>query len=1015
MPVRPFVPRLIVPAVRSDGPLPLLQLCDPVTQLQRKGFPLLRIPPVADIAIESSIQGPQRSSLVGTKARGSDAVNESVEDSEGRGRAGMRYPSEKDRERRHKASRRRCKNRRHISWQKQSGQSFDADFDSSLLSSSSQSSLVSGQQATLQVPLTRPPGPEAAQIMQSQLKIPEASPPQMQMPSIAPPQPATPSQHQAPPTTPSQPDTSSSGPHQPLAPPANSQVPLTLTLNRNPLLENPLPSGMSLETRRRYQGATYLESSPEQCVDETKMAGVRSIASAEITKGNVAVGSDVVDLESAPTGMKISDHEGVSRAKHWTDQISVPPTSQTTEVVTTPHTDMKLTSAMHRSEHTGAHDTDQALISIGRCTLILTEHRHHPEEHGATVSQGTVEAGPLCTTSTVQSTKRAEPSVKSMDECTQCTLDNPPPLQFIHVGNRESVDNKCMPQWTEPQLSTLKSTSCSVTLTPLSAMLTPDNGAPEPISTSYAETKHVKSVAINTEAYIPDVEKMELGDEAGEGEELASFDEASDASRNKPEASSVEPETPMGAPVTPMGAPVTSINIAPIPSCVMPERVLRSPIEETWYAGNGAPIGRVKDNSFLKKLKILDDQLCAIEATAETIAGDFKASNRLLTTIDNLQSIRDISVIPSGGHIKGIAPALGSTEPSRAQTCVEFAPLRTSEVAESHDLTRTNYSPSAEIDQQMGHAFIHSSDQQLERITVTNATRGNGTQSSNDPKEPSTKIGVITPGMINTLTKTEAVASGAKMSDRDRSVQEKLKVSAESMKKESGVDSKTSRSANKDGLNIRKETVGAREETRVKGIPVSSQSERNDESTVTIEGVPVKGKGNALPRQAEGHVGLSTPATTSNPSKKLPHAKPQRSAPQQSAQWKEFHARRVEDALILMADIMSSKPLQSSLQKSSASPRPPLRSREKNVTVVQRTPASQLQMTSGRSHGEKAQNTTTLMTTKKRTSTIEGLSQREQQKIAQIMASVEYEGSSVSSESIATSIDWEQVDKILAI
>ena len=34
-------------------------------------------------------------------------------------------------------------------------------------------------------------------------------------------------------------------------------------------------------------------------------------------------------------------------------------------------------------------------------------------------------------------------------------------------------------------------------------------------------------------------------------------------------------------------------------------------------------------NVFLKKLKSLDDQLCAIEATAETVAGDLKASSRV--------------------------------------------------------------------------------------------------------------------------------------------------------------------------------------------------------------------------------------------------------------------------------------------------------------------------------------------------------------------------------------------------
>lgn len=54
-----------------------------------------------------------------------------------------------------------------------------------------------------------------------------------------------------------------------------------------------------------------------------------------------------------------------------------------------------------------------------------------------------------------------------------------------------------------------------------------------------------------------------------------------------------------------------------------------------------------------------------------------------------------------------------------------------------------------------------------------------------------------------------------------------------------------------------------------------------------------------------------------------------------STQWKEFHARRVEDALVLMADIMSSKPQQTSMQKSAVLSRPPLGSREKDLVVLQ--------------------------------------------------------------------------------
>lgn len=66
-------------------------------------------------------------------------------------------------------------------------------------------------------------------------------------------------------------------------------------------------------------------------------------------------------------------------------------------------------------------------------------------------------------------------------------------------------------------------------------------------------------------------------------------------------------------------------------------------IGETWtrvpFGGSAGPIGGVirgviggvirDNNDFLKKLKSLDDQLCAIEATAETMAGDLKASNRV--------------------------------------------------------------------------------------------------------------------------------------------------------------------------------------------------------------------------------------------------------------------------------------------------------------------------------------------------------------------------------------------------
>lgn len=62
-------------------------------------------------------------------------------------------------------------------------------------------------------------------------------------------------------------------------------------------------------------------------------------------------------------------------------------------------------------------------------------------------------------------------------------------------------------------------------------------------------------------------------------------------------------------------------------------------IGETWtrvpFGSSTGPIGVIRDsNDFLKKLKTLDDQLCAIEATAETMAGDLKASNHVSLRLD---------------------------------------------------------------------------------------------------------------------------------------------------------------------------------------------------------------------------------------------------------------------------------------------------------------------------------------------------------------------------------------------
>ena len=71
------MPRLIDPRVTSSGTVPyLLQLGDPLSQLQRRGFPLLHIPPVANGGKGSLAWEPQHSSLIGSGTRAPGVVTD---------------------------------------------------------------------------------------------------------------------------------------------------------------------------------------------------------------------------------------------------------------------------------------------------------------------------------------------------------------------------------------------------------------------------------------------------------------------------------------------------------------------------------------------------------------------------------------------------------------------------------------------------------------------------------------------------------------------------------------------------------------------------------------------------------------------------------------------------------------------------------------------------------------------------------------------------------------------------
>ena len=211
-----------------------------------------------------------------------------------------------------------------------------------------------------------------------------------------------------------------------------------------------MPLVDSLEARRRDKGATYLASSPECCGAGAKMVhsgtiGTKTVDSGD-TQAEMANSGGTQTKTAADIGgiqVKMADSGGtgvLSRAEHETRQDYAVPADQATRTVTALPIERNFTGELHRSGHVNASDVIQPSTSNTECVLDGSD---------ALVSERAEVLRPLMASSTDQRDREVGRG-GALVPLTQCVLDNPPPMQFVHVLTLERGNGTDGSVQTEP-------------------------------------------------------------------------------------------------------------------------------------------------------------------------------------------------------------------------------------------------------------------------------------------------------------------------------------------------------------------------------------------------------------------------------------------------------------------------------------------------------------------------------------------------------------------------------------